>query len=95
MLSLLKTHWTSDQIRALLKGDHLDAKKVALLALGYVGTACCLPELAAQLCDSDPVVNELAEHALWSIWFRMGSPPANHELARGRKRWGGGNSSTQ
>lgn len=88
LLSLLKTRWTSDQIRALIKGDHLDAKKVALLAIGLVGTGCCVPELARQLQDEDPVVNEMAEHALWSIWFRMGTPPANHELARGAQALG-------
>jgi tetratricopeptide (TPR) repeat protein len=29
------------------------------------------------------MVNEMAEHALWSVWFRGGTPQANHELARG------------
>ncbi|HEX8525260.1 MAG TPA: tetratricopeptide repeat protein [Tepidisphaeraceae bacterium] len=88
LLSLLKTRWTSEQIRGLIQGDHADAKKVALLAIGLVGTGCCLPELAKQLQDEDPMVNEMAEHALWSIWFRMGSQGANHELARGAQALG-------
>src|SRR6185436_10878266 len=77
LLTLLKTRWSPDQLRGLLSSDHQDAKKVALLALGLVGSNCCLPELARQLRDKDPMVNEMAEHALWSIWFRMGTPPAN------------------
>jgi tetratricopeptide (TPR) repeat protein len=88
LMSLLKTRWTPDQLRALLNGEHIDARKVALLALGLVGTACCLPELAKQLQDPDAMVNEMAEHALWSIWFRMGTPPANHELGRGAQALG-------
>jgi tetratricopeptide (TPR) repeat protein len=31
------------------------------------------------------MVNQMAEHALWSIWFRCGSGPANTELCRGTK----------
>jgi tetratricopeptide (TPR) repeat protein len=88
LMSLLKTRWTGDQLRELLKGNHLDAKKVALLALSYVGTGCCAKELAQQLKDPDPIVNEMAEHALWSIWFRLGTPPANHELGRGAQALG-------
>src|SRR2546430_1001034 len=30
--------------------------------------------------DPDPMVNEIAEHALWAVWFRGGSEQANHEL---------------
>ncbi len=81
---LLKKHWTSEQIQQLMQSEHTDAKKVALLAIGLVGTGCCLPALAKHLKDPDPVVHEMTEHAMWSIWFRMGgSPEANHQLARG------------
>lgn len=83
-MSLLKTHWTHDQIRSLLNhSKHNDARKVALLALGLVAPSCCIPDVAAQLKDPDRMVNEMAEHALWSVWFRGGTEPANHELARG------------
>jgi tetratricopeptide (TPR) repeat protein len=83
LLALLKSQWTCEQIQGLLNSKHTDAKKVALLALGLVASSCVLPELARHLRDDDPVVNEMAEHALWSVWFRCGSPQANHELARG------------
>lgn len=84
LLDLLKSHWKPEQIQQLMRSEHTDAKKVALLAVGLVGSACCVPELANHLKDADPVVHEMTEHALWSIWFRLGnSPEANHELARG------------
>src|SRR5690349_1094072 len=88
LLALLKSRWTPDQLRELLNSSHCDARKVALLALGLVGKSCCLPELARHLKDPDPMVNELSEHALWSIWFRMGTPEANTELARGAQALG-------
>src|SRR5688500_20177746 len=31
------------------------------------------------------MVNEMAEHALWSIWFRSGNEKANCELSKGAK----------
>src|ERR1700722_2554137 len=82
LLALLKQHWEPQDIVDLLRGDHIDARKVALLALGLVGERCCVRELAHHLRDPDPIVNQLAEHALWSVWFRSGkSCQANRQLA--------------
>ena len=83
LLHLLKSRWTPDQIKDLLSSSHTDARKVACLALGLVGTKCCIPLLAGQLKNPDPTANEMAEHALWSIWFRCGTEPANELLTRG------------
>jgi tetratricopeptide (TPR) repeat protein len=83
LLGLLKSRWTPPQIQQLMASSHTDARKVALLAISLVGSTCCLEELARHLKDPDPVVNEMAEHAMWSIWFRGGCPEANHQLARG------------
>lgn len=84
LLELLKKRWQPEQLRELLRSKHTDAKKVALLALALVGPSCCVSELALQLRDSDPVINQLAEHALWAIWFRSGnSPCANQMVCRG------------
>ena len=80
---LLHSRWTCDQLRSLLHSDHLDAKKVALLAIGMVGNPGVVKELAVELKHPDKLINELAEHALWMVWFRSGTPQANHELARG------------
>jgi tetratricopeptide (TPR) repeat protein len=83
LLAATKSRWTSDQLVELLHSSHTDAKKLALLAIGLVGKGCCLEELAHQLKDPDPVVNQVAEHAIWSVWFRMGLPEANQEMIRG------------
>jgi tetratricopeptide (TPR) repeat protein len=83
LLNLLKSRWTPDQIVDLLKSRHCDARKVAALALSLVGGPCCVAALTEQLKDADRVVNEMAEHALWSIWVRTGSCEANCHLAKG------------
>jgi tetratricopeptide (TPR) repeat protein len=84
LLSLLKTNWCSEQIRELLRCGHTDARKVALLALSLVGPSCCTEELAHQLKDPDPIINNLAEYALWAIWLRAGNKPeANQLVCRG------------
>lgn len=83
LLQFLKQNWKAEQIVELLKSRHGDARKVAALALSLVGGACCLAPLSEQLKDPDPIVNEMAEHALWSIWFRSGCAQANEQLGRG------------
>jgi tetratricopeptide (TPR) repeat protein len=84
LLNLLKTNWQPEQIRDLLRSPHNDARKVALLALALVGPTCCTHELSHQLKDPDPLINELAEHALWAIWLRCGkTTDVNQLVCRG------------
>ncbi len=80
---LLVQNWTKEQIIGLLAGTHEDARKVAALCLSLVGCQKCLEPIAEQLKDPDPMVNQMAEHAMWSIWMRGGTPEANHEVCRG------------
>jgi tetratricopeptide (TPR) repeat protein len=88
--ALLRSRYSGEQITTLLHSTHDDARKVAALAISLVGTTCCLPKLAPLLRDSDPMVNQMAEHAMWSIWFRSGATPeANKELCRGTKAMNG------
>ncbi len=83
---LLKRRWTLPQLMSFLACDDDDVRKVAALALAYVGRKCSIKAISSQLHHPDPVVNQMAEHALWSIWFRCGSSEeANHELCRGTK----------
>jgi tetratricopeptide (TPR) repeat protein len=89
LLELLKANWHPEQIRELLRSAHCDARKVALLALALVGPTCCTEELSHQLRDPDPVINDLAEHALWAIWLRSGkTPEANQLVCRGAESLG-------
>jgi tetratricopeptide (TPR) repeat protein len=83
LLCHLKAHWSAEQIVSLLSASDPDVRKVAALALSLVGGKCCIPAVADRLRDLDAMTNQMAEHALWSIWFRCGTPAANAELARG------------
>src|SRR6185437_6584932 len=85
LLELVRTRWTADQLKAILECDDLDARKVACLALALCGEKCCIPCVAGQLRHPDTVVNQMAEHALWMIWFRCGTEEANKELCRGTR----------
>jgi tetratricopeptide (TPR) repeat protein len=85
LIALLRERWTPEQIVSLLHSHHCDVRKVAALALSLVGCTECLPALARKLKDPDPMVNEMAERAMWSIWFRQGRPPANCAVHRGVK----------
>jgi tetratricopeptide (TPR) repeat protein len=85
LMEFLRGRYNHEQIKAILTSDDADVRKVAALALSLVGAKCCVNELARQLQDDDPVVNQMAEHALWSIWIRCGSSEANHALCKGAK----------
>ena len=83
---LLRSRFTHEQIAALFHCDNPDARKVAALAFGLIGCKKGLCKLADLLKDPDPVVNQMAEHAMWTIWFRSGATPeANRELCYGTK----------
>ena len=85
LVAFIKSRWTDEQITSLFRSDNADARKVAALAFGLIGQKRSLPKLTPLLKDHDPMVHQMAEHAMWSVWFRSGSPAANHELCRGSK----------
>jgi tetratricopeptide (TPR) repeat protein len=88
LVDALRQRWNCGQIARLLTNGDRDARKVALVCLAMVGERGCIEPIAGQLLDADATVNQMAEHALWSIWFRCGSPAANTELCRGAKALG-------
>ncbi len=83
LLSTIKAHWTKEQILDLLEHGCCDARKVAALAVGLVGCKQCLEPLSQMLQDPDPMVNEMAEHAMWQIWFKGGCDESNRLVTRG------------
>jgi tetratricopeptide (TPR) repeat protein len=85
LVDLLKSRFTPAQIISLFDSDNADARKVSAFAFGLVGQTCGVHKLAPLLKDPDPMVHQMAEHALWSLWFRSGTPEANHEVCRGTK----------
>ncbi|HLL89372.1 MAG TPA: tetratricopeptide repeat protein [Tepidisphaeraceae bacterium] len=83
LCGLIRSKWKPKQLVDLLHCSHEDARKVAALSLGLVGGKRCIRDLSDRLRDPDPVVNQMAEHALWSIWIRAGNAAANRSLLRG------------
>ena len=83
LFDCLSRRYGQRRICQFLACEDADARKVAALCLSLVGTAEAIRELAEHLRDADPMVNQMAEHALWSIWFRGGTPEANAHLLRG------------
>jgi len=88
LVDAIRLRWNTGQITRLLTSPDRDARKVALVCLAMVGDRDCIDPVQSQLADPDPTLNQMAEHALWSIWFRCGSPQANIELCRGSKAMG-------
>jgi len=89
LATLLRARWSCEQIGQLLDSPDVDARKVAALCLGLVGGRRCVDRLCPKLTDPDPLVHQMAEHALWSIWFRLGATPAaNADLCRGAQALG-------
>ena len=83
LAGLIQQYWSIEQIIQLLESSHTDARKLAALALGFIGNRRCIVALAARLRDEDPIVNQMAEHALWNLWFRCGTQKAQEQLQAG------------
>ena len=81
--TLLLSQFSPNDITSLLSCGCCDTRKIAALSLGLVGSQRCLKDLAKQLADPDPMINQMAEHAMWSIWFRGGTKEANCKLHTG------------
>jgi tetratricopeptide (TPR) repeat protein len=75
-LECVRQRWTACQVISLLEDPSGDVRKVAALALSLVGDRSAVKPLAVALHDRDPMVAQMAEHALWAIWFRLGRPAA-------------------
>lgn len=69
-------HWSAQTICKLLEHSRSDVRQVAAVVLGLIGDMRCVHQLAKALSDADEEVNRMAEHGLWSIWFRSGDPKA-------------------
>ena len=83
LAQLVGTHWRPEQLRYMLRSDNVDVRRVAAVTLGLVGDTHCTPSLIRALRDMDEQVNQMAEHGLWSIWFRSGKPQATQPFHQG------------
>lgn len=76
-----KRYFESTLQRLLAQRD-TSTREAALAALRVIGTMSSNAILAACLRDADLHVRELAESAMWAIWFRADSAENNQELQR-------------
>jgi len=79
----VRQRWTADELCGLLAEDDVDVRRVTAMTLGFVGDASNQRCLARALHDEDEQVNRMAEHGLWSIWFRSGSDDATPLFQQG------------
>jgi tetratricopeptide (TPR) repeat protein len=72
--------YTEGTLARLIESGNLNSRRAAVLALGLFGTFSSNASIARALRDSDPTVRDLAENALWAIWFRADTPENNAML---------------
>lgn len=66
----IKNNYSEGTLQRLLTHPDPQARQAAVLALGLVGTLDSNAAVAAALKDSDWLVRQFAEDALWEIWYR-------------------------
>lgn len=79
----VKRRWTAKQICCLLGHSDSDLRATVVVTLGVVGDRSIVGCLIRCLHDADARVNQFAEDALWSIWFRIGDAAACEPFHRG------------
>lgn len=72
----VNARWSADDVCQLLIHRAVDVRRVAAVTAGLIGDSAVIPCLAGALQDDDHQVNQMAEHSLWSIWFRAGDDRA-------------------
>lgn len=82
LVRFVQRNWTSVELVSLLRSQDSETIKVAAMCLGYVGECCrCVNQsLVDVLQHDDSFVAQMAENALWNIWFRAGTDEANRSL---------------
>lgn len=81
----LRASLSEEQITRLLDHEASLVRACAIRALSAVGQRGCLEALLARLFDRAPSVRRLADGAIQTIWFRLGTPEANGLLATARR----------
>ncbi len=80
LIRYLRHYWPGQCLRGLLTCGYDEAVKAVLVCLWCTGTKADTRAVARLLHDDDGQMAALAEHALWSIWFRAGDDRANVHL---------------
>jgi tetratricopeptide (TPR) repeat protein len=80
LMEYVQRRLTPGQLLEALDSDDRDTVNVALVCFAGIGTMEHAAAVAKHLRSWDPMTVKLAEHALWSIWFRAGDERANSDL---------------
>jgi tetratricopeptide (TPR) repeat protein len=80
----VSARYTEGTLGRLIESGNLPARRAAVLALGLFGTFESNATVARALRDGDPTVRDLADNALWAIWFRADTPENNAMLEQVR-----------
>jgi hypothetical protein len=83
LAAAVTSRWRPKELCPLLAHPEADVRRVVAITLGLVGDRPVVACLAHALHDPDEQVNHMAEHGLWSIWFRLGSPQAAGPFRQG------------
>jgi tetratricopeptide (TPR) repeat protein len=79
----VRARYTEETLSRLLEqSTDYSTRFSVVFALQYVGTFACNGAVAGVLQDDDPKIRELAENALWAIWFRADTDENNAWLRR-------------
>ncbi|MEM9295427.1 MAG: tetratricopeptide repeat protein [Planctomycetota bacterium] len=81
-----RKHWSEADLGRWLRQPEAEVRQMAALVLAMIGGGASVGPLARALHDQDPAVVELAEHALWSVWFRLGCCSSAKPFERGVAR---------
>jgi tetratricopeptide (TPR) repeat protein len=76
----VSARYTEGTLTRLARSGGVQARRGAVLALGLVGSFAVNETVAKSLRDPDPSVRNLAQSALWAIWFRADTPENNAAL---------------
>jgi tetratricopeptide (TPR) repeat protein len=80
----VSTRYTEGTLARLIDSGGLSARRAAVLSLGLFGTFESNANVARALRDGDSTVRDLADNALWAIWFRADTPENNAMLEQVR-----------
>lgn len=74
--------YTEGTLQRLLETPDADCRRAAVLTLGLTGTMPSSKALSGRLHDDDRQVRQMANDALWSVWFRGENEAHSTELQR-------------
>ncbi|MHC4443414.1 MAG: tetratricopeptide repeat protein [Planctomycetota bacterium] len=85
LIEYLSRHWPNDRLCSLLDCGYDEAVITALTCLSLTGTMANSADISRFLHHGDDRIAELAEEAMWAVWFRAGDEHTNESLEQAIK----------